>query len=83
MRKLFKEKGIKQKLPYIFKSDDEQYSFNNAYMSSQTTISDIKNEIVFQANRSFFDFSKNKSTKNVEKSILLQLLAVTVVQNYF
>ncbi|PNZ87552.1 hypothetical protein [Staphylococcus delphini] len=62
MRKLFKEKGIKQQLPYIFKSDNEQYSFNNAYMSTQTTISDIKNKIVFQANRSFFDFSKNKST---------------------
>lgn len=63
MRKLFKEKGIKQQLPYVFKSHDEQYSFNNAYMSTQTTISDSKDEIIAQANRSVFDLSKNESTK--------------------
>ncbi|SUM37483.1 Uncharacterised protein [Mammaliicoccus fleurettii] len=63
MRKLLKDKGIKQQLPYVFKSDDKQYSFNNAYMSNQTTISDSKDGIVVQANSSFFDFSKNKNTK--------------------
>ncbi|PTG57076.1 hypothetical protein, partial [Staphylococcus chromogenes] len=60
MKRLFKDKGIKQQLPYVFKSYDEKYSFNNDYMSTQTTISDSKDEIVAKANRSFFDFSKNK-----------------------
>ncbi|WP_198617815.1 hypothetical protein [Staphylococcus canis] len=63
MRKLFKDKGIKQQLPYDFKSDSVNYSFNNAYMSTYTTISNTKGEVVVRSNRSILDFSKNKSTK--------------------
>ena len=63
MKKLLKEKGIKQQLPYVFKTRDQQYSFNNDYMSAITTISDTNENIIFQANRSFMDFAKSSQTQ--------------------
>lgn len=63
MKRLFKDKGIKQQLPYVFKTRDQQYSFNNDYMSAITTISDTNDNIIFQANRSFLDFAKSSQTQ--------------------
>ncbi|SUM57250.1 Uncharacterised protein [Staphylococcus microti] len=63
MKRLFKDKGIKQQLPYVFKSREQQYFFNNDYMSAITTISDANDNVVFQANRSFMDFSKSSQTQ--------------------
>ncbi|CAM3121634.1 hypothetical protein [Staphylococcus argensis] len=62
MQKLFKEKGMKQQLPFIFDSNKGAYQFNNPYFSMNTVIS--KNNVeVFSAERSFFDLSKSHITK--------------------
>lgn len=62
MQKLFKEKGMKQQLPFIFDSNKGVYQFNNPYFSMKTVI--LKDNVeVFSAERSFFDMSKSQITK--------------------
>ncbi|MDO5375781.1 MAG: hypothetical protein Q4F01_06275 [Staphylococcus rostri] len=63
MRKLLKEKGIKQQLPYVFYTKDHTYSLKNDYMRSKTTILNDNGDIVLQANKRFWDLAKDKHTK--------------------
>lgn len=63
MKRLIKDKGIKQQLPYTFRSEDDEYSLHNAYMSTKTTITNNNDAVLFQADRSVFDFSKEQNTK--------------------
>lgn len=61
-QKLVTEKGMTQQLPYIFYTENEEYKFNNPYLSLNTVIKSGKEEIL-NAHRSFFDLSKNQFTK--------------------
>lgn len=61
MKKFF-SKGGKQQLPYTFNYDSKDFSLNNPFFSTETTISDPDNNILLSADRSLLDFSKNKQT---------------------
>ena len=53
---------MNQQLTYIFYTENEEYKFNNPYLSLNTVIKSGKEEIL-NAHRSFFDLSKNQFTK--------------------
>lgn len=74
MKKLIKDGGMKQKLPYNFYYGEETYSFHNGYMSSQTTLSNSNEEVLLQADRSVFDLFKNQQTQKRGEQHQIQIV---------
>ncbi|GAB3057000.1 hypothetical protein ACFOU0_02960 [Salinicoccus sesuvii] len=62
LKKLFKDKGIKEYLPLFFETENKNYDFTNKYAELTSSIQDSEEDTVLTANRSFFDLSSDKRT---------------------
>lgn len=62
MKKLLRDKGIKEYLPLFFETDKEKYDFTNKYAELTSSIQDSEGHTLLAANRSFFDLSSDKRT---------------------
>lgn len=76
--KKFLDSGGKQQLPYQLNYGSEQFLMKNLYLSKKTTILNNRNEELLIANRSLFDFSKNRTTNKRGEQHHLKLICESV-----